>query len=134
MPSGFSSPGIVKDQLMGNTFVKRVLLSINSVTIYLLKMDSSAQTYSLTANQVEVVNNRQPAVVKVYDYYEPGEYAEVLHIPIIHMPLDEETTTGSESSDEVTTTSSTALDEVPTKHSMSSVEVSTLNQEDTNVT
>ncbi|XP_069099106.1 alpha-2-macroglobulin-like protein 1 isoform X2 [Pleurodeles waltl] len=110
MPSGFSPPGMVKDQLMGNGFVKRVETSINSVTIYLLKMDSSTQTYSFTANQVEVVDDRQPALVKVYDYYEPGEYAEVMYIPVIQtpsnttpsMPLDEETNTSSVPSDEAT--------------------------------
>ncbi|XP_078509061.1 alpha-2-macroglobulin-like protein 1 [Lissotriton helveticus] len=83
MPSGFSPPAQVKDQLMGNDFVKRVELSGNSVTIYLLKMDSRTHTYSFTANQVELVEDRQPALVKVYDYYEPGEYAEVLYTPVI---------------------------------------------------
>ncbi|XP_078507573.1 alpha-2-macroglobulin-like protein 1 isoform X4 [Lissotriton helveticus] len=114
MPSGFSPPAQVKDQLMGNDFVKRVELSVNSVTIYLLKMDSRTHRYSFTANQVEVVEDLQPALAKVYDYYEPGEYAEVLYIPVIEIPSVEISTKGNAPT---TTTPSTPVDEETTTSS-----------------
>ncbi|XP_074858458.1 alpha-2-macroglobulin-like protein 1 [Carettochelys insculpta] len=63
--------------LLQQRFVKRVEIGAEDLTIYLDQLNKETQTYSFTMSQSIPVMDLKPAVVKVYDYYQPDEQATV---------------------------------------------------------
>ncbi|XP_034641885.1 alpha-2-macroglobulin-like protein 1 isoform X3 [Trachemys scripta elegans] len=63
--------------LQQQPFVKRVEIGAEDLTIYLDQLNKETQTYSFTMSQDIPVKDLKPAVVKVYDYYQPDEQATV---------------------------------------------------------
>ncbi|NXU52215.1 A2ML1 protein, partial [Turnix velox] len=57
--------------------VKKIEVKADVVYIYLEKLNDESQTFILQLEQVIQMKNLKPAIVKVYDYYQPGG----LHIP-----------------------------------------------------
>ncbi|XP_069057685.1 alpha-2-macroglobulin-like protein 1 [Pleurodeles waltl] len=124
MPSGFYPPETVKQELMSRDFVQQVELSHSSVIIYLQRMDYRTHAYSFTTHQELVVDNLQPATVKVYDYLKPGERAEMLYTPINRCQATTEETTMFPGPDHTTTVTTSALQSTvePTSPSDNTVE------------
>ncbi|XP_006119999.2 alpha-2-macroglobulin-like protein 1 [Pelodiscus sinensis] len=63
--------------LQQQPFVRRVEIGGEDLTIYLDQLNKETQTYSFTMSQDILVKDLKPAVVKVYDYYQPDEQATV---------------------------------------------------------
>ncbi|NXA21024.1 A2ML1 protein, partial [Ibidorhyncha struthersii] len=57
------------------TIVKKIEVKANVVYIYLEKLSDESQTFILQLEQVIQMKNLKPAIIKVYDYYQPEERA-----------------------------------------------------------
>ncbi|XP_013922086.1 PREDICTED: alpha-2-macroglobulin-like [Thamnophis sirtalis] len=55
--------------------IKRTEVNINHVLLYLDEVPKTVQTFSFTVEQETPVWDLQPALVKIYDYYETDEFA-----------------------------------------------------------
>ncbi|XP_063063348.1 alpha-2-macroglobulin-like [Engraulis encrasicolus] len=78
MLSGFSADADSLDSLRGSIFVDRVDKKDDHVLVYLSAVPKELKLrYQLTIRQDLPVSNLKPAVVKVYDYYQPSDQAEV---------------------------------------------------------
>ncbi|NXV39910.1 A2ML1 protein, partial [Rissa tridactyla] len=52
--------------------VKKTEVKADVVYIYLEKLNDESQTFILQLEQVIQMKNLKPAIIKVYDYYQPG--------------------------------------------------------------
>uniref|UniRef100_UPI003D2F3166 alpha-2-macroglobulin-like precursor n=1 Tax=Rhinatrema bivittatum TaxID=194408 RepID=UPI003D2F3166 len=75
MLSGYSPGEDTERVLLQSSFVKKVEVNKAMVSIYLDELDHLSQSYSLFLRRDILVENLQPATVKVYDYYQPEENA-----------------------------------------------------------
>lgn len=75
MVSGFIPLKSTVKTLERSNHVSRTEVSNNHVLIYLDKVTNETQSLSFTVKQDIPVRELKPALVKVYDYYETGEYA-----------------------------------------------------------
>uniref|UniRef100_A0A8D0GSH3 Alpha-macroglobulin receptor-binding domain-containing protein n=1 Tax=Sphenodon punctatus TaxID=8508 RepID=A0A8D0GSH3_SPHPU len=74
MLSGFIPVKSSVKKLQGQSQVKRTEVSTNHVLLYLEQVSNVTQSYSFTVEQDVSVQRLKPALVKVYDYYETGEW------------------------------------------------------------
>ncbi|XP_067387064.1 alpha-2-macroglobulin-like protein 1 [Emydura macquarii macquarii] len=75
--SGFYPVRATDYFLQQQSFVKRVEIGAEDLTIYLEQLNKETQTYSFTMSQDVPVKDLKPAVVKIYDYYQPDEQSAV---------------------------------------------------------
>ncbi|XP_029436509.1 alpha-2-macroglobulin-like protein 1 isoform X2 [Rhinatrema bivittatum] len=75
MLSGYAPADDMKEVLLQNPSVRKVEVKAETVYIYLDELSHEPQEFSFWARQDIVVENLQPAMVKVYDYYQPEENA-----------------------------------------------------------
>uniref|UniRef100_A0A8C5WV28 Alpha-macroglobulin receptor-binding domain-containing protein n=1 Tax=Laticauda laticaudata TaxID=8630 RepID=A0A8C5WV28_LATLA len=54
--------------------IQKSEVNINHVLLYLNEVHNTSQTFSFTVEQETPVQGLKPALVKVYDYYETGEF------------------------------------------------------------
>ncbi|NXY76064.1 A2ML1 protein, partial [Glareola pratincola] len=54
------------------SIVKKIEVKADVVYIYLEKLNDESQTFILQLEQVIQMKNLKPAIIKVYDYYQPG--------------------------------------------------------------
>ncbi|KAL2102109.1 hypothetical protein ACEWY4_001277 [Coilia grayii] len=82
MLSGFTADSASVERLQGSIFVDRVDKKDNHILVYLSQVPKELKLpYQLTIRQDLPVNNLKPAVVKVYDYYQPSDQAEAEYSP-----------------------------------------------------
>ncbi|KAL2085402.1 hypothetical protein ACEWY4_018722 [Coilia grayii] len=75
MLSGFTADSV--ESLKRSIFVDRVDKKDDHILVYLAEVPKDPPvSYQLTIRQDVPVNNLKPAVVKVYDYYQPSDQAE----------------------------------------------------------
>uniref|UniRef100_A0A803TK12 Alpha-2-macroglobulin-like protein 1 n=1 Tax=Anolis carolinensis TaxID=28377 RepID=A0A803TK12_ANOCA len=75
MVSGFIPVKKSVKKLKNNTHVKKVELDPDKTIIYLDELDRNVQSYHFSVEQEFEVLDLKPAIVKVYDYYHPGNSA-----------------------------------------------------------
>ncbi|CAH2329794.1 pregnancy-zone L homeolog precursor, partial [Pelobates cultripes] len=75
MLSGFIPVKSSVRELEKNKVIRRSEINIDMVTLYLDELGPTPIQLSFTVEQDIEVKNLKPATVKVYDYYEIGEYA-----------------------------------------------------------
>ncbi|NWU67524.1 A2ML1 protein, partial [Pterocles burchelli] len=73
--SGFILAPESRMLLERRTIVKKIEVKADVVYIYLDKLNDESQTFILQLEQVIHVTNLKPAIIKVYDYYQPEERA-----------------------------------------------------------
>uniref|UniRef100_A0A8C6RXJ9 Alpha-2-macroglobulin n=1 Tax=Nannospalax galili TaxID=1026970 RepID=A0A8C6RXJ9_NANGA len=73
MVSGFIPLKPTVKKLERSSHVSRTEVSSNNILIYLDQVTNQTLNFSFTVQQDIPVRNLQPALVKVYDYYETGE-------------------------------------------------------------
>uniref|UniRef100_A0A668VFC4 Alpha-2-macroglobulin bait region domain-containing protein n=1 Tax=Oreochromis aureus TaxID=47969 RepID=A0A668VFC4_OREAU len=79
MLSGFEN--VVSSQLKGAPLVDRVEQTEDHVLVYLQELPKDMpKNYSLTIIEELRVENLKPAVIKIYDYYQPSDRAETEYI------------------------------------------------------
>ncbi|NWY63124.1 A1M protein, partial [Chionis minor] len=52
--------------------IKKIEVKADVVYIYLEKLNDESQTFILQLEQVIQMKNLKPAIIKIYDYYQPG--------------------------------------------------------------
>uniref|UniRef100_A0A8C3KQS5 Alpha-2-macroglobulin n=1 Tax=Calidris pygmaea TaxID=425635 RepID=A0A8C3KQS5_9CHAR len=75
MLSGFIPVKSSVRKLEGRSVIERTELSTNHVLVYLEKLSSETLSFSFALERDVPVRGLKPAQVKVYDYYETGEFA-----------------------------------------------------------
>ncbi|XP_068022132.1 alpha-2-macroglobulin-like [Melanerpes formicivorus] len=75
MLSGFVPLKSSVRKLEGHPSIERTETSANHVLVYLDRLSSETLRFSFTVEQDIAVQGLKPALVKVYDYYETGEFA-----------------------------------------------------------
>ncbi|NXO80714.1 A1M protein, partial [Sitta europaea] len=70
--SGFIMTSRSRTLLENTTIVKKIEVKANVVCIYLEKLNDESQTFILQLEQVIQVKNLKPAIIQIYDYYQPG--------------------------------------------------------------
>ncbi|PKU32004.1 alpha-2-macroglobulin-like protein 1 [Limosa lapponica baueri] len=73
--SGFMLAPRSRMLLERKNIVKKVEVKADVVYIYLEKLNDESQTFLLQLEQVIQMKNLKPAIIKVYDYYQPEERA-----------------------------------------------------------
>ncbi|KAM6093788.1 alpha-2-macroglobulin-like protein 1 [Chlamydotis macqueenii] len=73
--SGFALAPGSRMLLEHRTIVEKVEVKADVVYIYLEKLNDESQTFVLQLEQVIQMKNLKPAIVKIYDYYQPEERA-----------------------------------------------------------
>ncbi|KAM6418117.1 alpha-2-macroglobulin-like protein 1 [Pluvialis apricaria] len=73
--SGFILAPRSRMLLERKSIVKKIEVKANVVYIYLEKLNDESQTFILQLEQVIQMKNLKPAIIKVYDYYQPEERA-----------------------------------------------------------
>ncbi|NXE25540.1 A2ML1 protein, partial [Ardeotis kori] len=71
--SGFALAPGSRMLLERRTIVEKIEVKADVVYIYLEKLNDESQTFILQLEQVVQMKNLKPAIIKVYDYYQPGE-------------------------------------------------------------
>ncbi|NWU45285.1 A1M protein, partial [Hylia prasina] len=71
--SGFNITSQSRTLLENRTIVKKIEVKANVVYIYLEKLNDESQTFILQLERIIQVKNLKPAIIKIYDYYQPGE-------------------------------------------------------------
>ncbi|XP_063290776.1 alpha-2-macroglobulin-like protein 1 [Pelobates fuscus] len=74
--SGFISIEESVKKLEKNPLIKRTEVTAEKVIIYLEELKHQTEEFSFFVKQETLVKNLQPANVRVYDYYDPGEHSE----------------------------------------------------------
>ncbi|XP_074839737.1 alpha-2-macroglobulin-like isoform X2 [Carettochelys insculpta] len=75
MLSGFIPVRPSVRELEGHNQIHRTELSANHVLLYMEQVSNVTQSFSFAVEQDFPVQSLKPALVKVYDYYETGEFA-----------------------------------------------------------
>ncbi|XP_074858372.1 alpha-2-macroglobulin-like isoform X2 [Carettochelys insculpta] len=75
MLSGFIPVRPSVRKLEGHNQIHRTELSANHVLLYMEQVSNVTQSFSFAVEQDFPVQSLKPALVKVYDYYETGEFA-----------------------------------------------------------
>ncbi|NXE15154.1 A2ML1 protein, partial [Lophotis ruficrista] len=70
--SGFALTPGSRMLLERSTIVEKIEVKADVVYIYLEKLNDESQTFILQLEQVIQMKNLKPAIIKVYDYYQPG--------------------------------------------------------------
>ncbi|NXU86293.1 A1M protein, partial [Xiphorhynchus elegans] len=70
--SGFILASRSRMLLEHRTIIKKLEVEANVVYIYLEKLNDESQTFILQLEQVIQMKNLKPAIIKIYDYYQPG--------------------------------------------------------------
>ncbi|NWR91231.1 A1M protein, partial [Furnarius figulus] len=70
--SGFILASRSRMLLEHRTIIKKIEMEANVVYIYLEKLNDESQTFILQLEQVIQMKNLKPAIIKIYDYYQPG--------------------------------------------------------------
>ncbi|NXG18610.1 A1M protein, partial [Grallaria varia] len=70
--SGFILASRSRTLLEHRTIIKKIEVEANVVYIYLEKLNDESQTFILQLEQVIQMKNLKPAMIKIYDYYQPG--------------------------------------------------------------
>ncbi|NXF76988.1 A1M protein, partial [Sclerurus mexicanus] len=70
--SGFILASRSRMLLEHKTIIKKIEVEANVVYIYLEKLNDESQTFILQLEQVIQMKNLKPAIIKIYDYYQPG--------------------------------------------------------------
>ncbi|NXK25194.1 A2ML1 protein, partial [Arenaria interpres] len=73
--SGFMLAPRSRMLLERKNIVKKIEVKADVVYIYLEKLNDESQTFLLQLEQVIQMKNLKPAIIKVYDYYQPEERA-----------------------------------------------------------
>ncbi|XP_074016832.1 alpha-2-macroglobulin-like protein 1 [Numenius arquata] len=73
--SGFILAPRSRMLLERKSIVKKIEVKADVVYIYLEKLNDESQTFLLQLEQVIQMKNLKPAIIKVYDYYQPEERA-----------------------------------------------------------
>ncbi|KAM6321271.1 alpha-2-macroglobulin-like protein 1 [Aegotheles albertisi] len=73
--SGFILAPRSRMLLERRTIIKKIEVKADVVYIYLEKLSDESQTFILQLEQVIHMKNLKPAIIKVYDYYQPEERA-----------------------------------------------------------
>ncbi|KAM4637024.1 alpha-2-macroglobulin-like protein 1 [Discoglossus pictus] len=81
MLSGFTPTDDTETELLRFPSVKRVVIRLDHVTIYLDELHHGKYFYFIGLRQDNLVQNLQPAFVKVYDNYRPEESCVSPYIP-----------------------------------------------------
>ncbi|CDQ93586.1 unnamed protein product [Oncorhynchus mykiss] len=80
MLSGFSPDPDSLGRLRGSSQVDRVDIKDDHVLMYLTELTSLPFHITLDIIQELPVQNLKPAVVKIYDYYQPSDQAETEYV------------------------------------------------------
>ncbi|NWX16587.1 A1M protein, partial [Aegotheles bennettii] len=72
--SGFILAPRSRMLLERRTIIKKIEVKADVVYIYLEKLSDESQTFILQLEQVIHMKNLKPAIIKVYDYYQPGGF------------------------------------------------------------
>ncbi|KAJ7419868.1 alpha-2-macroglobulin-like protein 1 [Willisornis vidua] len=75
--SGFILASRSRMLLEHRTIIKKIEVEANVVYIYLEKLNDESHTFILQLEQVIQMKNLKPAIIKIYDYYQPEEQALV---------------------------------------------------------
>ncbi|NXG01462.1 A1M protein, partial [Sakesphorus luctuosus] len=70
--SGFILASRSRMLLEHRTIIKKIEVEANVVYIYLEKLNDESHTFILQLEQVIQMKNLKPAIIKIYDYYQPG--------------------------------------------------------------
>ncbi|NWQ85699.1 A2ML1 protein, partial [Burhinus bistriatus] len=73
--SGFMLAPESRMLLERKTIIKKIEVKADEVYIYLEKLNDESQTFILHLEQVIQMKNLKPAIIKIYDYYQPEERA-----------------------------------------------------------
>ncbi|XP_045076319.1 pregnancy zone protein-like [Coregonus clupeaformis] len=82
MLSGFAPDPESLGRLRGSLLVDRVDTKDDHVLMYLRELPSLFQPFNHTLDIIQElpVQNLKPAVVKIYDYYQPSDQAETEYV------------------------------------------------------
>ncbi|NXN38439.1 A2ML1 protein, partial [Rhinoptilus africanus] len=70
--SGFMLAPGSRMLLERKSIIKKIEVKADVVYIYLEKLNDESQTFILQLEEVIQMKNLKPAIIKVYDYYQPG--------------------------------------------------------------
>ncbi|NWW44205.1 A2ML1 protein, partial [Pedionomus torquatus] len=69
--SGFTLSPRSRMLLQRKNIIKKIEVKADVVYIYLEKLNDESHTFILQLEQVIPMKNLKPAIIKVYDYYQP---------------------------------------------------------------
>ncbi|NXP16750.1 A1M protein, partial [Scytalopus superciliaris] len=70
--SGFILASRSRMLLEHRTIIKKIEVEANVVYLYLEKLNDESQTFILQLEQVIQMKNLKTAIIRIYDYYQPG--------------------------------------------------------------